>query len=280
MCIRDSKGFVHSVNSSISNPRISQIRGINSQNLPDDSVLARVVKLVESSDASQFLSIVRVFKGELIVGSKIKVLGENYAEDNEDYKIQTVEELYLSGGRYKVPIDVAGEGAIVIVGGIDSIVNKGATILAANKLLENCEIFSQPNYGSKSVFKVAVEPANPSELPKMLEGLRKINKSYLAAVINVEESGEHVILAPGELYLDCVLHDLRLFFTDNLEIKVSDPMTKFSETVVEGSITKITTSTPSGNNLISIIAEPLNDSKLSYAIESGSIDLSLSLIHI
>ncbi|KAG2732920.1 hypothetical protein G9P44_003910 [Scheffersomyces stipitis] len=270
----DNKGFVHSVNSSISNPRISQIRGINSQNLPDDSVLARVVKLVESSDASQFLSIVRVFKGELIVGSKIKVLGENYAEDNEDYKIQTVEELYLSGGRYKVPIDVAGEGAIVIVGGIDSIVNKGATILAANKSLENCEIFSQPNYGSKSVFKVAVEPANPSELPKMLEGLRKINKSYLAAVINVEESGEHVILAPGELYLDCVLHDLRLFFTDNLEIKVSDPMTKFSETVVEGSITKITTSTPSGNNSISIIAEPLNDSKLSYAIESGSIGLS------
>ena len=26
--------------------------------------------------------------------------------------------------------------------------------------------------------KIAVEPVNPSELPKMLDGLRKVNKSY------------------------------------------------------------------------------------------------------
>ena len=29
-----------------------------------------------------------------------------------------------------------------------------------------------------SVIKIAVEPVNPSELPKMLDGLRKVNKSY------------------------------------------------------------------------------------------------------
>ena len=28
------------------------------------------------------------------------------------------------------------------------------------------------------MLKIAVEPVNPSELPKMLDGLRKINKSY------------------------------------------------------------------------------------------------------
>ena len=34
------------------------------------------------------------------------------------------------------------------------------------------------NFNTQSVVKVAIEPLNPSELPKMLDGLRKINKSY------------------------------------------------------------------------------------------------------
>jgi U5 small nuclear ribonucleoprotein component len=50
--------------------------------------------------------------------------------------------------------------------------------------------------------KIACEPLNPSELPKMLEGLRKINKIYPMATTKVEESGEHLIIGSGELYLD------------------------------------------------------------------------------
>lgn len=59
-----------------------------------------------------------------------------------------------------------------------------------------------------------VEPVNPSELPKMLDGLRKVNKSYPLLVTRVEESGEHVILGTGELYLDCVMHDLRKMYSE------------------------------------------------------------------
>lgn len=62
---------------------------------------------------------------------------------------------------------------------------------------------------SCSVVKIATEPLNPSELPKMVEGLRKINKSYPLAVTKVEESGEHTILGTGELYLDSLMKDLR-----------------------------------------------------------------------
>mgnify|MGYP007078461379 CR=1 FL=1 len=34
-------------------------------------------------------------------------------------------------------------------------------------------------FGTSAVVKVAIEPLNPSELPKMTDGLRKVNKSYL-----------------------------------------------------------------------------------------------------
>ena len=39
------------------------------------------------------------------------------------------------------------------------------------------------------------------------------------SVPQVEESGEHVILGTGELYLDCVMHDLRKMYSE-IDIKV------------------------------------------------------------
>ena len=30
----------------------------------------------------------------------------------------------------------------------------------------------------------------------------------------MEESGEHIILGTGELYLDCVMHDLRKMYSE------------------------------------------------------------------
>jgi hypothetical protein len=65
---------------------------------------------------------------------------------------------------------------------------------------------------------VLVEPVNPSELPKMLDGLRKVNKSYPLLATRVEESGEHIVLGTGELYLDCVMHDLRKMYSEIGEI--------------------------------------------------------------
>lgn len=71
-----------------------------------------------------------------------------------------------------------------------------------------------PKYSSRNNLKCLVEPVNPSELPKMLDGLRKVNKSYPLLTTRVEESGEHVVLGTGEMYLDCVMHDLRKMYSE------------------------------------------------------------------
>lgn len=39
-------------------------------------------------------------------------------------------------------------------------------------------------------------------------------------MFQVEESGEHIILGTGELYLDCVMHDLRKMYSE-IDIKVN-----------------------------------------------------------
>ena len=47
------------------------------------------------------------------------------------------------------------------------------------------QIFKPLKFNTSSVVKIAVEPVNPSELPKMLDGLRKVNKSYPLLVTKV-----------------------------------------------------------------------------------------------
>ena len=38
--------------------------------------------------------------------------------------------------------------------------------------------------------------------------------SLCVCLFQVEESGEHIILGTGELYLDCVMHDLRKMYSE------------------------------------------------------------------
>jgi U5 small nuclear ribonucleoprotein component len=79
------------------------------------------------------------------------------------------------------------------VEGIDGSISKTAT-LVAEFADEDVHVFRPLVFDNQSVIKIATEPLNPSDLPKMVEGLRKINKSYPLAVTKVEESGEHTIM--------------------------------------------------------------------------------------
>jgi 116 kDa U5 small nuclear ribonucleoprotein component len=106
----------------------------------------------------------------------------------------------------------------------------------------------------------------------MVESLRRINKSYPLITTKVEESGEHVIIGTGELYLDCVLHDLRHLYTD-IELKVADPVATFCETVVETSAMKCYSETTNKKNKLAMVAEPL-DEGLAQDIEARNISLS------
>ena len=159
-----------------------------------------------------------------------------------------------AGGRYKVRINKLSAGNWVGIEGIDKGILKTATIVD----IDDSETisFKRLDFNCESVIKIACEPLIPSELPKMLEGLRKINKSYPMVTTKVEESGEHLIIGTGELYLDQILHDLRRMFAD-VEIKVSEPFICINETVGEASAVRCFADTPNKKNQISMTTEPL-----------------------
>lgn len=55
------------------------------------------------------------------------------------------------------------------------------------------------------VVRVAVEPKNPADLPKLVEGLKRLAKSDPMVQCIIEESGEHIIAGAGELHLEICL---------------------------------------------------------------------------
>ncbi|KKY37489.1 putative 116 kda u5 small nuclear ribonucleoprotein component [Diaporthe ampelina] len=232
-----------------------------------------VTKLFNSSDAKSFYSLGRVMSGIARPGAEVRVLGEGYSlEDEEDMALARVSDVWIAETRYNIPVDGVPAGNWVLLGGVDNSIVKSATIV--DKQFEDDEdayIFKPITHFTESVLKIAVEPINPSELPKMLDGIRKINKSYPLINTKVEESGEHIILGTGELYMDCVLHDLRRLYAD-MEIKVSDPVTRFCETVVEQSRTKCYAITPNKKNKITMVAEPLEDG-IARDIELGAVSI-------
>lgn len=239
----------------------------------DGPLVVQIAKLFNTSDAKGFYSFGRVMSGTARPGSQVRVLGEGYSiDDEEDMSMATISDVWIAETRYNIPTDGIPAGNWVLLGGVDNSIVKSATLVPP--VLpdhEEAYIFKPITHFTESVLKVAVEPINPSELPKMLDGLRKINKSYPLITTKVEESGEHVILGTGELYMDCVLHDLRRLYSD-MEIKVSDPVTRFCETVVETSAIKCYAQTPNKKNKITMVAEPL-DQGIAEDIESGKVSI-------
>ncbi|OBZ78639.1 U5 small nuclear ribonucleoprotein component [Grifola frondosa] len=241
---------------------------------PGAPVMVQITKLYHTTDAQSFRAFGRVISGTIRKGMEVKVLGEGYSpEDEEDMVKATVEDIWISEARYFVPAEEVPAGNLVLLGGVDASISKTATIASVD-LEDDLYIFRPIKHMTQSVLKIAIEPIAPSELPKMLSGLRSVNKSYPLVSTKVEESGEHVVIGTGELYLDCVMHDLRRLFSE-IEIKVSDPVTKFAETVLETSALKCYADTPNKKNKLTMIAEPL-ERGIAEDIETGRVTMRMS----
>ncbi|KAK7686621.1 hypothetical protein QCA50_010221 [Cerrena zonata] len=242
---------------------------------PEAPVMIHVSKLYHTTDAQSFRAFGRVFSGTVKKGMQVRVLGEGYSpEDEEDMAKAYVEDIWIAEARYNIPAEEVAAGNLVLLGGIDASISKTATIADSEDQDDDLHIFRPIKHMTQSVLKIAIEPIAPSELPKMLAGLRSINKSYPLVATKVEESGEHVLIGTGELYLDCVMHDLRRLFSE-IEIKVSDPVTKFCETVLETSALKCYADTPNKKNRLTMIAEPL-ERGIAEDLEHGRVTMRMT----
>lgn len=253
-------------------PQDSDLAEIMGDCDPEGPLMIHTTKQYSTQDATSFHVFGRVMSGTLQANQDVRILGENYTStDEEDSRVMAVGRLWIFEARYKVEVSRVPAGNWVLIEGIDQPIVKTATIVSVDEEIE-LFIFRPLKFNTHSVIKIAVEPVNPSELPKMLDGLRKVNKSYPLLSTKVEESGEHIVLGTGELYLDCVMHDLRKMYSE-IDIKVADPVVCFCETVVETSSLKCFAETPNKKNKLTMIAEPL-EKGLAEDIENEVVQIT------
>jgi elongation factor 2 len=127
-------------------------------------------------------------------------------------------------------------------------------------------------YQVAPVVQVSVRPKVLSDLPKMIEALKRLSKSDPLLEVIFSESGEHVIGASGELHLSVALHDLETEYFNGPVIS-GDPVVSYRETVQGETAVPCLSKSPNKHNRLYMTAQPLGD-ELSDSIDAGDIPMA------
>jgi len=165
-------------------------------------------------------------------------------------------------GRYVEQLPDCPCGNIVGLVGVDAFLLKTGTISTDEK----AHNFNTMKYSVSPVVRVAVEPKNASDLPKLMEGLKRLAKSDPLVQCFTAPTGEHIVAGAGELHLEICMKDLRDDFMKGAPIKIGRPVVSFCETVRAKTDIDCVSKSPNKHNRIYLRAEPL-DEKLCLAID-------------
>lgn len=233
---------------------------------PEGPLMLYVSKMIPTSDKGRFYAFGRVFSGKCSTGQKVRIMGPNYQPGKkDDLFVKNIQRTVLMMGRYTEPIEDCPCGNTIGLVGIDQYLLKSGTI-TTSETAHNLRVMK---FSVSPVVRVAVEPKNPSDLPKLVEGLKRLSKSDPCVRCYIEESGEHIVAGAGELHLEICLKDLQDEFT-GVELKTTDPVVSFRETVTDKSNQTCLSKSPNKHNRLYLTAEPFADG-LSEAIEDGKI---------
>jgi len=233
---------------------------------PAGPLMMYVSKMVPTSDKGRFYAFGRVFSGTIATGQKVRIQGPFYKPGSkEDLNVKNIQRTVLMMGRFTEQIQDVPCGNTVALVGVDQYILKSGTITT----LESAHNIADMKYSVSPVVKVAVRAKDGKDLPKLVEGLKKLSKSDPLVLCTTEESGEHVIAGCGELHIEICLKDLKDEYAQ-CDFVVSDPVVSYRETVGELSNQTCLAKSPNKHNRIYITAEPLPED-LSKGIEDGKI---------
>lgn len=187
-----------------------------------------------NEDPEHLIGFARLLSGTLTVGDEVYVLPPKFTparpHANPQPKKVTITALYLLMGRSLESLSSVPAGNVVGIAGLEGAILKSGTICS--------QLEGAPNLSSTTsistnapIVRVALEPAYPGDLDKMIRGLRLLEQADPAVSYEQLESGEHVILTAGELHLERCLKDLRERFA-KCDIQAGEAIVPYREGIV------------------------------------------------
>ena len=212
-----------------------------------------ITRIVIDPRSGKEISAGRLFSGTLKVGSEVYL---NLAKQK-----QKIQQLFIYNGIKPEQIEELGPGNVLAIAGVTG--EAGETIT-----LEPETPFEELKHIFEPVITKAIEVKKMSDLPKLIEILRKVSKEdpSLKVTIN-EETGESLISGMGELHLEII--ENRIVTEKGLEVKTSSPIVVYRETVEKES-PEIEGRSPNKHNSFYMKVEPL-EANIYSAIQNAEI---------
>jgi len=233
----------------------------------DGPLMMYISKMIPTNDKGRFYAYGRVFSGKVSTGLKVTMMGPNYVPGKKNDKYTgTVQRTVLMMGRkteFVPDIPCGNTGALI---GIDKYLTKTGTVTTYDDA-HNIRIMK---YSVSPVVRVAIAPKNPSDLPKMVSGMKKLSQSDpLVLCITNEETGENIIAGSGELHVEICINDLEEVYA-GVPIIRNDPIVTYQETISDSSSIDAMSKSANKHNRVYMGAQPL-DEQFCLDVESGAL---------
>jgi len=240
---------------------------------PNGPLVMYVSKMVPTSEKGRFYAFGRVFSGTVATGQTVRIQGPDYQPGKKtDLFVKKIQRTVLMMGRYVEQLADCPCGNIVGLVGIDSYLLKAGTISS----YEQCHNIVSMKYSVSPVVRRAVEVKNASDLPKLMEGLKRLAKSDPLVLCFTAPTGEHIVAGCGELHLEICLKDLQDDFMKGAPITVSDPVVSFNEGIGIETPQTCLSKSPNKHNRLYMKAEPI-DEPTCKAIESDDLTMEMEM---
>ncbi len=211
-----------------------------------------VTKVVVDPQAGE-ISAGRLFSGSMKKGTPVYL---NLAKQN-----LRVQQVYVYNGAKKEIVDNVPAGNIIGVAGLKAAPGETVTLKESEPFEKLAHIF-------EPVVTKAVEATRPSDLPKLIEVLKIVQKEDPSIKIELnEETGEHLMHGMGELHLEII--ENRIKTEKKIDIKTGNPIVVYREAISRAGAVGMGKS-PNKHNHLFFKAKPLSDA-ISEAIKSGEL---------
>src|SRR3989344_5942814 len=174
---------------------------------------------------------------------------------------QRVQQIFIANGAKRELIESVNSGNILGIVGLKVWVGETLTVEPDTPFEEITHIF-------EPVISKSIEPAKPSDLPKLVEVLRKVSKEDPTVKVEInEETGENIISGMGELHLEIV--ENRIKTEKGLEVKTGAPIVVYREAITRES-TEFEGKSPNKHNKFYVKVQPVPD-ELAKLIKGSKI---------
>ncbi|CAF1311594.1 unnamed protein product [Adineta steineri] len=220
---------------------------------PTGPLMMYVSNMIPTLDKGCFYAFGRVFSGTVATGQKVRIMGPNYVPGKkEDLYVKSIQRTILMVGHNIEPIEDVPCGNICSLIGIEKYLIKTGTITT----YENAHNLRAMKFNISPVVRVNVEPIDPIDLPKLIEGLKYLQKSDSIVQCGSEESGECFVAGTGELHLKLSLKNLEENYAC-IPMRISDPVVSYRETVSEESDIMCLSKSPNRHTRFYMKAQPM-----------------------